>query len=136
MQILLILSLIIAIFAVIFAVSNTASTEVSFFSFTLFNGSLALVLIIAMLVGVLISMLASMPTMIKNSLAIRKLNKKLVEMEKSLNEKTVKLEEAEKQLIVKENELNLARQSRPEEKVVEIVSEAEELKASEPPQST
>ncbi len=77
-----------------------------------------------------------MPTMIKNNLAIRKLNKKLVEMEKSLNEKTVKLEEAEKQLIVKENELNLARQSRPEEKVVEIVSEAEELKASEPPQST
>ena len=136
MQILLILSLVIAIFAVIFAVSNTASTEVSFITFKLFEGSLALVLIIAMLVGVLISMLAYIPKMIKNSLAIRNLNKKLVEMEKSLNEKTVKLEEAEKQLIVKENELEQARQSRPEEKEVEIVSEAEDLSASQPPPTT
>jgi len=75
-------------------------------------------------------MLASMPSMIKNNLAIRNLNKKLVEMGKSLNEKTVKLDEAEKQLIVKENELEQARQSRPEEKEVEVVSEAEDLSAS------
>ena len=109
MQILLILSLVIAIVAVIFAVSNTGSADVSFLGFDLYNGSLALILILSMLVGVVISMLASTPSIVRNKWTVRKLNKKLVEMEKTLNEQAVKLAETETQLQERTTELEAAR---------------------------
>jgi len=109
MQILLILSLIIAVVAVVFAVSNTGSADVSFLGFDLYNGSLALILILSMLVGVVISMLASTPSIVRNKWTVRKLNKKLVEMEKTLNEQAVKLAETETQLQERTTELEAAR---------------------------
>jgi len=136
MQIYLILALAIAVLAVIFAVQNTDPVSVDFIIWQ-FNSSLALVMIISMLIGVLISILLSSPSMVKNSWTIRKLNKKLSDMEKALNEKTAELEEAQKDLIVKENELEQARQAatgQPEQPVPEI-PQAEAAAENEPPTS-
>ncbi len=80
MQIFLIFSLIIAALATIFAVQNATPTTVSFFVWE-FEGSLALILLIALIAGALISLFASMPTLIKNTLAVKSLNKKLTKSE-------------------------------------------------------
>ena len=134
MQILLILSLIIAVVAVVFAVSNTGSAEVSFLGFRLYDGSLALILILSMLVGVLISMLASSPSIVRNKWTVRKLNKKLVEMEKTLNEQTVKLAETETQLQERTTELEAARAGTPGDKDVAAPAESAEQETTDTPE--
>ncbi len=80
MQIFLIFSLIIAALATIFAVQNATPTTVTFFIWE-FEGSLALILLIALIAGALISLFASMPALIKNKLAVSSLNKKLTKSE-------------------------------------------------------
>jgi len=114
MQFLLILSLIIAILAVIFAVYNTEPVTVEFLSWS-FEGSLALVLIMGMLVGVLISLLASTPSIVKNKLAIRSLNKQLTKLQKKLDEQASQLIEAQNKIQEQENELEAARNPKPPE---------------------
>jgi uncharacterized integral membrane protein len=69
-MIFLILSLLIIALVVVFAVQNTALTTVHFFVWT-FQGSLALILLIALSAGVLISLLVSLPTMVNNRLTLR-----------------------------------------------------------------
>lgn len=133
MQILLILSLIIAIVAVVFAVSNTDSASVSFLGFDLYNGSLALILILSMLVGVVISMLASTPSIVRNKWTVRKLNKKLVEMEKTLNEQAVKLSETEMQLQERTAELEVARTGEPGDKDLKAPAESAKLETTDTP---
>jgi uncharacterized integral membrane protein len=83
MQIFLFFALFIAILAIIFAVQNNETTTVSFFLWDT-NGSLALVLLIAMAAGALISYLASLPSNIKTRLAVRNLRKKVEELEITL----------------------------------------------------
>jgi len=133
MQILLILSLVIAIVAVIFAVSNTGSADVSFLGFDLYNGSLALILILSMLVGVVISMLASTPSIVRNKWTVRKLNKKLVEMEKTLNEQAVKLAETEQQLQERTAELEATRTDMPGDKYLAAPAESAEPETTDTP---
>jgi uncharacterized integral membrane protein len=96
-MIFLILSLLIIALVVVFAVQNTALTTVNFFVWT-FQGSLALILLIALSAGVLISLLASLPTMVNNRLTLRSHKKKLVELEANLSDHKGKLEEAERKL--------------------------------------
>ncbi len=83
MQIFLFIALVIAVFAVVFAVQNTAPALVSFFVWE-FNGSLALVLLVSLAVGALISFFFSLPANIKTRWTIRQQRKKINELEAKL----------------------------------------------------
>lgn len=93
MQIFLVLSLIIALVAVIFALQNTATITVSFLIWQ-FHGSLALVLIISLLVGALITFLALLPGLLRGRWSLRKLRKQFAALEADLTEHKQRLEEA------------------------------------------
>jgi putative membrane protein len=97
MQIFLIIALIIIALAVIFAVQNTAVITVSFFFWT-YQGSLAIVLLVALCAGALISLLFSLPTILRDKWRIRSHKKKLAEVETSLADHKSKLEEAQQKL--------------------------------------
>ena len=66
MQIFLILALLIAIIAVIFAVQNVAVVSISFFAWHL-DVSLAVALLLALAAGALIAILVAIPGRVKNS---------------------------------------------------------------------
>lgn len=91
----LILALAIAIVAVIFALQNTAIVTVTFFSVS-FEGSLALVILVAVAVGILIGALVMTPGSIKNRLANVRSRKKISSLEASLDEQRVRLAQSEK----------------------------------------
>ena len=95
MQVFLFFALFIAILAIIFAIQNNDTTTVSFFIWNT-DGSLALVLLITLAVGALISVLASLPSNIKSRWAVRNLRKKITELEANLEELRTQLEEAQK----------------------------------------
>ena len=97
MQIFLFISLFIAILAVIFALQNTAQVTISFLIWR-FQGSLALVLLLSLSVGALISFLASLPTLLKSQWIIRGHKRKLTELEASLNLHKIELEATQKKL--------------------------------------
>jgi lipopolysaccharide assembly protein A len=104
MQILIILALVIAVVAVIFALQNIAAVTVSLF-FWHINGSLALVLLITLAAGVLISLLASMPGTIKRRWTISNLKKKLAAAESERTVLQKKTEDAEKEVAVLEEQV-------------------------------
>ncbi len=83
MQIFLFFALFIAVLAVVFAVQNTTPASVSFFVWK-FNGSLALVLLVSLAAGALISFFFSLPTNIKTRWTIRQQRKKLNDLEANL----------------------------------------------------
>ena len=97
MQFLLIISLVIAIIAVIFAVQNPDPTTISFLTW---EGDipLAVVLIVTLGAGVLIGMLASSPSIVRNKLKFRNQNKQIKDIEAKLEEQNAKLEEAQTEL--------------------------------------
>jgi len=84
-QLFLIIVLFIAISAVIFALQNSVPVTVSFL-FWKFESSLALVLLISLGLGVLVSFLLSIPTMIKRNLAISNYKKRIQELEENIQE--------------------------------------------------
>lgn len=90
MQILLIVSLIFALIAVMFAVQNAATVPVQFLLWK-YHAPLALSLLLSVLLGVLISVLFSLPSLTRAKLTIRNLRKKVGELETSLNDAKVKL---------------------------------------------
>ena len=96
MQIFLFVALIIAILAVAFAFQNNDQTTVSFAVWK-FQGSLALILMVALAAGALISFLVSLPSNIKSRWTVRSQKKKMVELETKLSETQGKLEEAERE---------------------------------------
>jgi uncharacterized integral membrane protein len=95
MQIFLFLALIIAILAILFAVQNNETTTVSFIAWD-FEGSLALVLLVALAAGALVSFFVSLPANIKARWTIRNQRKKLTELESTLGEKSEMLDKANK----------------------------------------
>jgi putative membrane protein len=97
MQIFLFLALIISVLAVIFAVQNNDPATVSFAMWK-FNGSLALILLVAVAAGALISVFVSLPTNLKTRWTIRQQRKRLSELENSLASVRGQLEEAQKML--------------------------------------
>ena len=97
MQIFVFLALIIAVIAVIFAVQNTLIVTVSFLIWK-FNGSLALVLLLAIAVGALISFLASSPTLVRGKWSLRSQRKRTNELESNLNASTQRVAELESSL--------------------------------------
>jgi lipopolysaccharide assembly protein A len=97
MQIFVFLALIIAVIAVIFAVQNTLIVTVSFLMWK-FNGSLALVLLLAIAVGALISFLASSPTLVRGKWSLRSHRKRAADLENSLNASNQRVAELESSL--------------------------------------
>ncbi len=97
MQIFLFFALFIAVLAVVFAVQNTAPANVSFFIWK-FNGSLALVLLVSLAAGALISFFFSLPANIKTRWTIRQQRKKLNELEADLEASQEDLEVLQQKL--------------------------------------
>lgn len=91
----LVLGFAIAIVAVIFALQNTATVEVAFFTLHV-SGSLALVVLVTLAAGILIGILVMTPSVIKRSISLSSHRKKLKGLEKALEEHKSKLEELEK----------------------------------------
>lgn len=80
MQIFLVLALVIAILAVVFAVQNVAVVAISFFTWKV-DLSLAVALLLALAAGVLITLLLSVPGRVKGTLSSAALKKKLTALE-------------------------------------------------------
>lgn len=104
MQILIIIALVIAIIAVIFALQNLTVVTVSFF-FWEAHSSLALVLLITLAVGVAISLLASLPGMIRGKLNESSQKKRLVALEAERDTYRQRAEAAEKEVKALEEQL-------------------------------
>jgi len=91
----LILALAFAIVAVVFALQNPTIVAVSLFGYPV-EGSLALVILIAVSVGILIGVLIMTPGRIKSGLANARNRKKIGSLESSLDEQKSKLASMEK----------------------------------------
>ena len=104
MQIFIIIALVIAAIAVIFALQNMAAVTVSLF-FWQIDGSLALVLLVTLAAGVLISLLASLPGLIKGKWTISSLRKKLAVLESERAALQKKSADAEKEVAVLEEQV-------------------------------
>ena len=85
MIIFVIVAMLIALIAVVFAVQNTAVATISFLVWT-FQGSLALVLLVALFAGVLICLFALLPAVIRNRWTIRRQTKQIKTLELSLSD--------------------------------------------------
>ena len=95
MQIFLFFALFIAVLAVIFAIQNNDQTIVQF-AIWKFEESQALVLLITLAAGALISFFFSLPSNIKTRWTIRQQRKKLNELEMNLDLLRAQLEETQK----------------------------------------
>lgn len=91
MQIFLVLALIIALIAVVFTIQNTALVTVTFLVWDL-NHSLAFVVLLAILAGVLISQFVAMPGRFKRKMEITTQSKKIKDMETDLMSSKVRME--------------------------------------------
>ncbi len=94
MLIFIILALLLALLAVVFALQNTTTVTITFL-FWQFTGSLALVLLVALAVGILISFFAYLPSLLRGQLSMRRLRKHTTELESNLAEHKQRLEEAQ-----------------------------------------
>jgi len=83
---LIIVALIIAILAVIFAIQNVNVILISFLIWK-FEGSLALVLLLTFVLGFIAGLLILLPKLLKRSFTISNQEKKLDELQKKLEEK-------------------------------------------------
>ena len=93
MQLQLIAAIIVAILAVVFALQNTVPITVSFLTWR-FESSLALVLLITVALGVIMSLLVSVPSKIKRVKLISSQKKKIQELESGLQKETgIKIKE-------------------------------------------
>ncbi len=82
MQVFLVLSVVIAVALVLFAIQNSAIITISFLSFH-YNGSLALILIVVFASGLLSGILVSMPSLLKKSSALREQKRRVKQLEES-----------------------------------------------------
>lgn len=104
MQIFIILALGIAIIAVAFALQNLAMVTVSFLFWSI-DASLALVLLVTLAVGVLISVLASLPGLVKGKWTASGTKKKLSMLETERSTYQKKAAEADKTINMLEEQL-------------------------------
>jgi len=100
MQLWLIVAIVVAMLAVIFALQNAIPITVSFLSWK-FQSSLALVLLITIAMGVLMSLMVSIPSKIKNIKIISGQKKKIRELEQIIESKN-NYTEAKKEVIHEE----------------------------------
>ena len=76
----LIATLIIVFLTVAFSLQNDQTVSINFFKWT-FEGSLVLVLLTTLCLGIVIHILASMPARLRKSQEIAELNKRVTELE-------------------------------------------------------
>lgn len=93
MQFLLILGLLIAVLAVIFAAQNMAAVTITVFAWHV-ETRLAVALMIALIAGALIAVLLSLPGSIKNGIALGGSKKKLTQIETERDDLKAELETA------------------------------------------
>ena len=86
----LILALLIAVIAVIFALQNTTQVTIAFLIWQ-FDQSLALVLLLSLAIGVVIGLLTISPTVIKGKLAASNQKKKIDSLEKEIYQYQIKI---------------------------------------------
>ncbi|PWH11819.1 MAG: DUF1049 domain-containing protein [Anaerolineae bacterium] len=108
----LILALLIAIVAVIFALQNTAAITISFF-FWQVSGSLALVVLVTLVLGVLVGWLFVAPSLVKGSLQGSSQRKRIAALEKEVTEYKVSVEKLQGQIKTLEGELAAAHAAPP-----------------------
>lgn len=97
MQIFIVISLFIAIVAVVFAVQNSEPATISFLAW---DGRLplALVLMFTLLAGVLVGIFVSLPSNLRHRFRIRNQNKTINDLNTALEEQRSKREQAEARL--------------------------------------
>ena len=91
----LIVALLIAIVAVIFALQNTMTITISFLAWEV-TGSLSLVLLVTLVIGVVIGLLFLAPSTIKNSMAASGHRKRADSLEKELDDHKARVAELQK----------------------------------------
>jgi len=97
----LILTLAFAILAVIFALENPVIVTMSFFGREV-EGSLALFILLAVILGVIIGMLVMVPGTVKHSLELRNHRKRIGGLERSLDEQKAQIAKAERIMSIPE----------------------------------
>ena len=90
----LIFLLIFAILAVIFASQNPMIVTLSFYGYSV-DGSLAVIILIAVIVGIIVGALTLAPSVVKHSFELRSHHKKIGELEKTIDEQKGKVAKAE-----------------------------------------
>ncbi len=98
MTFLLILALIVAVAAVVFALQNTAPVTVSFLVWQFKDQPLALILLLALAAGVIIGLLTILPGAIRNKWRTISQRKKIEGLEKNLQETQTRLEQVNQEL--------------------------------------
>jgi lipopolysaccharide assembly protein A len=83
--ILLVIGLIVAILAVIFALQNSTPTVINFLFWPTGEVSLALVLLVTFLLGVVATVLVLLPGIIRRNTQLRGMKKKVGQMDKLVN---------------------------------------------------
>ena len=101
MQLMLILGIVFAIGAVVFALQNNVAILVSF-AIWQFEGSQALVLLVTLGLGALITALVSSPTVIRRQWEAGRMRRQIVELER----KVAELQTSEANLIARVKELS------------------------------
>lgn len=118
MQIMLVFSLVIAFIAIVFAIQNTDVTPIRFMIWES-EGSLALILFIALVAGALISYLATAPGQVRSRMTISSQRKQLSEVEGKLAASQAELAQAQQQLQTIEAEKEAEKDAESEEKPAE-----------------
>lgn len=91
----LVLALLIAILAVVFALQNITAVTISFFAWQV-SGSLSLILLLALAIGFLVGILVMLPSSIKSKMQLSNLRKSKKALEKEVETLRTQLQEATK----------------------------------------
>src|SRR5512142_1897057 len=91
----LILALVIAAVAVVFAVQNVMTVTIAFLAWKV-TASLSLVLLATLIIGVLVGLLVLAPSAIKNTLAVSSHRKRIGLLEKELDDHRQRVAELQK----------------------------------------
>ncbi len=90
MILLILLALLIALLAVVFALQNATMVTITFLAWQ-FQGSLALLLLLTLAVGFLIGWLAAMPSVVRHRLDKSGLRKQIAALQETLEEERTRL---------------------------------------------
>jgi len=101
-----ILGVVIAATAILFALQNTVTTTIVFAIWRI-EGSLALVLLLTLAVGFSVGILALIPTILQKNWKIANHKKRITELEKDSNEKIEKISSQRKRIDYLESSLKL-----------------------------
>lgn len=136
MHLLLILGIVFAIGAVVFALQNNVAVIVSVAMWQ-FEGSLALVLLVALGLGVLIAGLVSSPTVIRGQWVASRLRHQVAELEEQLNQQQLRNSELAAEVAQFRHTSGMPEPDPVEEKAYvgfrEILAGDDDVKRSPPP---